>query len=65
MAGARRTRTMHGMPTPLVIEAPMQLEPVTDDDFIADLDMPSKACVARRAALIEQLASAPRRRIYD
>jgi hypothetical protein len=56
---------MHGMSTPLVIEAPMQLEPVTDDDFVADLDMPSKACVARRAALIEQLASAPRRRIYD
>jgi hypothetical protein len=43
----------------------MQLESVTADDFIADLDMPSKDGAARRAALIAELASAPRRRIYD
>jgi hypothetical protein len=65
MARVLRKRTMHGMSTPLVIENPMDLEPVTADTFISDLDVTSTAGAARRAAFIEQLASAPRRRIYD
>jgi hypothetical protein len=56
---------MHRMSSPLVIENPMDLEPVTADTFISDLDATSKAGAARRAAFIEQLAAAPRRRIYD
>jgi hypothetical protein len=53
---------MHGMSTPLVIEAPIQLEPVTADTFIADLDTVGEAS---RTALLERLAASPRRRIYD
>jgi hypothetical protein len=53
---------MHGMSTPIVIEAPMQLEPVSADDFIADLDSTTDG---RNKALLERLAASPRRRIYD
>jgi hypothetical protein len=56
---------MHGMSTPVVIENPIELEPVTIDSFIADLEVTSAAGAARRAAFIEQLAAAPRRRIFD
>jgi hypothetical protein len=53
---------MHGMSIPLVIEAPIQLEPVSADTFIADLDTAGED---RRTALLERLAVSPRRRIYD
>ena len=61
MAAGRSWRTMHGMSTPLVIEARIQLEPVIADPFIADLDTADD----RRTALLERLVAAPRRRIYD
>lgn len=56
---------MHRMSTPLVIEAPMQLEPVTIDDFIADLDTSLMAGDARLTAFVERLVASPHRRIYD
>ena len=65
MAAGAVKRTMHGMSTPLVIEAPLQLEPVTVDTFIADLDARSMGGEARLRAFLERLAASPQRRIYD
>ena len=65
MAGAPRRRTMRGMSTPNVIESPIELEPVTADTFIDDLDLTSAAGTARRAAFVAQLLTSPRRRIFD
>jgi hypothetical protein len=62
MAKRRRRWRMAGMSTPLVIEAPIQLEPVTADTFIADLDAAGEE---RMRAFLERLAASPRRLIYD
>lgn len=48
--------------SPTVIEAPMHLEPVTSDTFIADLERPAFETSVR---LAEQVAAAPRRRVFD
>ncbi len=48
--------------TPTVIEARLELEPVTADPFVADLDQPA---TDRVAAFLVEAATAPRRRIYD
>ena len=56
---------MHCMSTPLVIEAPLQLEPVTVDTFVADLDAGSTVGEVRLSAFLERLAASPQRRIYD
>ena len=52
---------MPRMFSPTVIEAPLALEPVTADTFVADLSRPSPAA----AALLASAAAAPHRRIYD
>jgi hypothetical protein len=52
---------MPRMFTPTVIEAPIELEPVTADTFVADLSQPSRAA----AALLASAAASPHRRIYD
>ena len=52
---------MPRMFTPTVIEAPLELEPVSADTFVADLSQPSPAA----AALLASAAASPRRRIYD
>ena len=52
---------MPRMFTPTVIEAPIELEPVTADTFVADLSRPSRAA----AALLASAAASPHRRIYD
>jgi hypothetical protein len=52
---------MRRMFTPTVIEAPIELEPVTADTFVADLTQPSREV----AALLASAAASPRRRIYD
>jgi hypothetical protein len=46
-----------------VIEAPLDLEPVTPDSFIADLAPLSRDAHARPAELVQ--GAAPQRRIYD
>jgi hypothetical protein len=56
---------MLGMSTPTVIEAPLALEPVTSDPFIAVLDHGSPDRDARWAAFLARVAAAPHRRIYD
>jgi hypothetical protein len=48
-----------------VTEARLQLEPVTADPFIADLDRDAEADKAGLASLASRVAAAPRRRIYD
>lgn len=48
------------MSTPKVVEAPLRLEPVTQDSFVADLNRPPSESVIRLLA-----SSAPRRRIFD
>jgi hypothetical protein len=53
---------MPRMFTPTVIEALIELEPVTADTFVADL---SQAHDGRGAALLALATAAPRRRIYD
>lgn len=50
---------------PTVVEAHIELEPVTSDPFIADLDGPSYDTQARLAAFAERGATAPSRRVYD
>ena len=52
---------MPRMFSPTVIEAPLELEPVTADTFVADLSQPSGAA----AALLASAAASPQRRIYD
>jgi hypothetical protein len=56
---------MLGMSTPTVIEAPITLEPVTSDPFVADLDDRSPDGESRLTALRERYAAAPRRLIFD
>jgi hypothetical protein len=53
------------MSAAVVIEAPLNLEPVTPDPFIADLEPHSPDAQARLAELFQRAAVAPRRRIYD
>jgi hypothetical protein len=65
MARTGCARTMLGMSTPTVIEAPLALEPVTSDPFIAVLDHGSPDRDARWAAFLARVAAAPHRRIYD
>jgi hypothetical protein len=48
-----------------VIEAPLNLEPVSPDSFIADLEPRSRDAHARADELVQGAAAAPRRRIYD
>jgi hypothetical protein len=48
-----------------VIEAPLELEPVGPDPFIADLEPRSPEIQARLAELLRRVAVAPQRRIYD
>ena len=48
-----------------VIEAPLDLEPVSPDSFIADLEPRSPDAQARLAELVQRAAIAPGRRIYD
>ncbi len=52
---------MPSMFTPTVIAAPLELEPVTADTFVADLSRPSSAA----AALLARAAASSHRRIYD
>jgi hypothetical protein len=49
----------------IVIEAPLRLEPVSPDTFIADLEPRSKDAQARATELVQHAAVAPRRRIDD
>ena len=65
MAADPSKRTMHDVSTPLVNEAPIPLEPVTADTFVADLDVASMAGASRLTSFLERLAASPRRRIYD
>jgi hypothetical protein len=53
------------MSTPIVIEAQIELEPVTSDPFVADLERRSSAVEARAAAFAERVAASPHRLIYD
>ena len=54
------------MSTPTVIEARIELEPVTTDPFVADLvDHRSAEAEARAADFLTRAATGPRRRIYD
>jgi hypothetical protein len=48
-----------------VIENPAQLEPVSADPFVADLDPGSYELVTRVAQLHARRAAFPHRRIYD
>ena len=52
---------MPRMFSPTVIEARLELEPVTADTFVADLSQPSSAA----AGLLASAAASPHRRIYD
>jgi hypothetical protein len=65
MAPESRKWTMRGMSTPTVVEVRIELEPVTDDPFVADLALRSLETEARVAAFVERAAAAPHRRIYD
>jgi hypothetical protein len=49
----------------VVIEAPLNLEPVSPDSFIADLETRSRDVHARPTELLQRAGVAPRRRIYD
>jgi hypothetical protein len=51
MAAESRGGTMLGMFTPTVTETPLRLEPVTADDFIADLCAPASELVANVVTL--------------
>ena len=62
MAAGHANGTMRGMSTPIVIEAPLKLEPVTADPFVDDLDLGHDGALA--AAFVERLAASPRRRIH-
>jgi hypothetical protein len=53
------------MPAATVIEAPLHLEPVSPDSFIADLEPRSADAQARLAELVQRAAVAPGRRIFD
>ena len=48
----------------IVIEAPLNLEPVSPDSFIADLEPRSRDAHADPAD-VQRAAAAPRRLIYD
>jgi len=52
------------MSTPTVIETRIELEPVTFDPFVADLDRPALDTPVRLADL-RQSAAVAGRRIYD
>jgi hypothetical protein len=54
---------MRGMST--VVEARIELEPVTADPFVADLALRSEGIEARLAALVQRATAARHRRIYD
>jgi hypothetical protein len=58
-------QTIPFMSAATVIEAPLNLEPVSPDSFIADLEPRSPDAQARRTELVQRVAVAPRRRIYD
>jgi hypothetical protein len=60
MAARRDRKTMLGMSTPMVIESPLQLEPVTADPFVSDLERPATESELRLVP-----AAASRRRIFD
>jgi hypothetical protein len=51
--------------TATVIEAPLNLEPVSPDSFIADLEPRSWDAHPGAAELVQRAAAAPGRRIYD
>jgi hypothetical protein len=53
------------MSAAIVTEAPLNLEPVSPDSFIADLEPRSPDAHARITELAQRAAVAPRRRIYD
>jgi hypothetical protein len=53
------------MSAAIVIEAPLNLEPVSPDSFIADLEPRSPDAHARITELAQRAAAGPRRRIYD
>jgi hypothetical protein len=57
--------TIPFMSSAIVIEAPLNLEPVSPDSFIADLEPRSPDAQARATELLQRAAVAPRRRIYD
>ena len=48
-----------------VIEAPLNLEPVSPDSFIADLEPRSPDAQARPTEHMQRAAVAPGRRIHD
>ena len=56
-------RTLPFMSPVTVIEAPLNLEPVTPDSFIADLAPLSREAHALPSELVQ--GAAPQRRIYD
>ena len=58
-------RTLPFMFAATVIEAPLDLEPVSPDSFIADLEPLPRDAHARADELVQGAAVAPRRRIYD
>jgi hypothetical protein len=58
-------RTIPFMSAATVIEAPLNLEPVSPDSFIADLEPRSPDAQARATELAQRTAVAPGRRIYD
>jgi len=49
------------MSTPTVTEITRELEPVTADPFVADLDVPSGEARTRLADLVARLRTRPRR----
>jgi hypothetical protein len=53
------------MSTAAVIEGPLALEPVGPDSFISDLEERTPEAQQRLAELVQRVAVAPRRRIYD
>jgi hypothetical protein len=61
MAAKRDRETMLGMSTPMVIEAPLHLEPVTADPFVVDLEHPASESELRLVAA----AASSRRRLFD
>jgi hypothetical protein len=58
-------RTIPFMSAAVVIEAPLNLEPVSPDTFIADLEPRSRDTHHRPDELVQGAAIAPRRRIFD
>jgi hypothetical protein len=49
----------------IVIEAPLRLEPVSSDPFIADLEPRSRDAQGRASEPVERAAVAPRRPVND